>query len=1029
MDNLVLDSLYKKLYVLKTLSIIDINYLSKWEISIDGEKKILSLPISFPITNRTTKLKIKVYIDPEKGFPTLLFNGAFNALMLVNNEYYYGVDVYTKKIPLYGVSGETILELHVYPQGIVGERYEKPFIDKIFLLYIDKTIESFIDKLIWLLDLSKHVGEDVRREIISLVDNFSAKIPLQTPEPMHFLVMKYYVENNLSHYSMLYDELMRLSRDEPEKLRGMGYGAINREEIKSIINYLKPELEAELKKLREKYGKYGLLYAVANAHIDAAWLWSVEDTVWKMAKTIAKIITQFKAYNKPVYVFSSALYAEWLKEKYPSLWSEVVRLADKERIIPVTGMYVESDVYIIPSESLARQFLIGQKTFEKLFGKRSIIGWLPDSFGFSPNLPQVMKEAGIKFFVTHKVIWNEYNKFPYDTFLWRGIDGTNIPTHIITGELAKTGDPKSILELWREYREKQVVPARIYTYGYCDGGSGPTHEMIEKLEFYSEETPLTPRIIHGRINDFIDKIMENSDKLPVWYGDIYVETHRGAYTTDTCIKQKIWILDYLLRTLEQIYTWLYIKGSSYPEEEINNLWKTLLLAEFHDVLSGTITYEVHKDICTKLSRSITKAKEMINEGLRKLVNDLEGIIIYNPTQWRRSEIIEINNKHVKVDVPGHGYIIIPINNISKNNKEKEKESKLIVKKDKEYILVENKFYKIRINMNGLITSIYDKHSSHELLRKPSALIKIYEDLPSEWDAWNIDKHSLEHFKELLANKVYVHRIDPYRAIIRAEYTYRNSKLFMDMIIYGDHRRIDFKINAFWRDKWRLVKIWFYPDINSTRSIRDTQFGVYERPTHTNTSWEKARFEEPMLSWASLEDGERGFAIISPYKHGVSIRFNEIGLSLIKSPVLPNPFSDTGSISVEFSILPYNGSWNTSKIHVEAKKIRDPLYVYVNNNGRNSYRKLEESLIEIEPENIIVESIKKSIEGDNIVLRIYESENKHGMLKIKTRFAISRAWRTNILEDKIREIPVVNNEIKYDLKPFELVSIMIQPASK
>lgn len=1029
MSELIIGSLYKKLHILKTISIIDIVELSTWRLLRDNNSyEIVELPLRIVKPDKTARLRRSMLVDPEKGFPLILFDGDFDAILLINNQYYYGIDMYTKKIPLYGIYGEIDLELIVFPQRIVGEKYEKPFINRAYLIYTDRELESFIDRLIWLLDLSKQVEEEeVKQDLVDLVDQILAKIPLQNPDPKHFLIMKYYVNSHLSYYSMLYDELMRLSQTEPGKLREFGYGIINREELRRVITGLRSELIGKLKKLREKYGKRGLLYTIANAHIDAAWLWRAEDTAWKIAKTMAKIITQFKAYDKPVFVFSSALYAEWLKEKYPSLWDEVRKLIHKERIVPVTGMYVESDVYIIPSESLARQFLYGQEIFKKLIGKRSIIGWLPDCFGFSPNLPQIMKESGIKLFITHKVIWNEYNEFPHDTFLWRGIDGTAIPTHIVTGEMAKTADPKSLIELWRKYREKQVAPARMYPYGYCDGGSGPTHEMFDKLDFYGEETPVTPRIIHGGIADFIYIIMNNKDRLPVWYGDIYLETHRGAYTTDTCIKHGVWMLDYLLRTLEQIYTWLFIKGINYPEGEIERLWKTLLLAEFHDILSGTITYEVHEDICGKLAESIDKAKKLINKALKILANDRRGVIVYNPTQWRRREVIDINDVSIEVDVPGHGFKILPLDAVANNRDNEVEESNLTLNDNGDIIIIENSFFVIKISKKGLITSIYDKLAEREILRKPSALIKVYEDLPSEWDAWNIDEQCLKHSEELLANNVYIHRRDRYRVVVRTEYTYRNSNLFMDIIVYENSRRIDFRLETIWKDKWRLVKIWFYPDINSIRSLRDTQFGVYERSSHVNTTWEKARFEEPMLSWCSIEDESYGFAVISPYKHGVSIKFNEIGLSLIKSPVLPNPLSDAGHLIIKFSILPYTSSWSTSKIFVEAKKVRDPLYVFVNNDGTSRYEQIEDSFLEVEPDNIVVETIKKSSNGNNIVVRLYESANKYGLLNIKPKFEISKAWRTNILEDQIRELAVENNEIKYVFRPYELITIMIKQA--
>jgi alpha-mannosidase len=1016
-------SMYRKIAVLELLSIRRILRVMNWVKRVGDKVYRVETPIILGKENIVLETTIESF--KEEGVEYLLFPGKYNALLYINNEPYYGIDEYTRIVPLPENMSKYSIRLVIYPSGIKGEKYKGLVFDKAYHLLIYRDLSDFIKHLKWTLDLALAIrsrDKALSDKLLMLIDKYLSKIPIQNPHPEHMVIYEEYTSSKMSQYPEIYSDTLRLFEEEGEELLREGYGLIDYNIYEKILPELRRGFYEELMDLRRRYSGFGKLYVVANTHIDLAWLWSFKDTIWKIGKTIAKINTLFRIYKEPVFVFSSSYYAELLEKNYPELWNRFKQLILGNRIIPVSGVFVESDVYIIPSETLVREFLYGQELFIKYFGRRAVIGWLPDSFGFSANLPQIMREAGIKLFITHKPVWNDTNKFPYHTFIWRGIDGSEIPTHIISGGLDKRCDPGSMIELLEDYPERNIVSSRIYTYGYCDGGSGPTDEMIERLRFYSKLAPGMPEIIHGELDGFIDEIVRSRDELPVWHGEIYLEAHRGSYTSDTCVKEGIWRLDYLLRLAEQISTHLMIRGMK-PLEGLRESWSKQLQLAFHDVASGTITHSVHVEACRIIREESRRVEELIREGLKKITNNTSGIIIYNPTQWTRREYVEINNKILEVTIPGLTYTIIPLNNSGDSFEEK-----VSVREDMDRLVITNKFWEIVIGRDGLIYSIKDLETGYEYLAKPSAEIRVYEDLPSDWDAWNIEEYTLRHSTILKPRNVEVARNEGVLVEVRISYEYLHSRINLYIKIYGGDPRIYFRFETDWRDKWRLVKIWFYPRIYSVKAYCDTHFGVVERSVLSNNSWEKAMFETPMISWCSLEDFERGFAILSRYKHGVTTRYMSMGLSLLKSPVIPNPYSDLGGITIDFAILPYRGSWRTHNIYKLFKEYVNPLYILVNTGGGEvGGEKNGESLLRIIGD-LVVETIKPGEDG-GIVVRMYNYNGLPGNASIIPSFKVSGAVRTSILEEKVRNTELVGeNIIRYMYRPYEIVTLKLLPGN-
>ncbi len=1042
-SSILLRSLERKKNLIKALSIRKIIEINK---CFDNAGNIIALPIVFEGLKDFYSLRFKTKLNLDNDVINYLYIiGDLDALIKINEKPFYGVDQWTKTIPLLINDPEPLIEILVYPERIVGEKYNPIKINKIVLIEYDKEILEYTNLVENVIDLIKNIDDkDLRKELLVSLYKSMNEIHLQTPSPKQLLGINLLEKNALTIYPMLIDELLRMIKNKPQKLTEKGYGSINWEILRKEIRIAKKELVNKLEELIEKYPKRGTLHAVGHSHIDAAWLWLPEMTKWKILKTLARTLTLLKNSKKPIFIMSSALYFSWIKEAFSEIYREVKKMIEKNRIIPVSGMWVESDVIITPSETLVREFLYGQHFFEKELGKKCWIGWLPDSFGFSSNLPQIMKEAGIKFFVTHKPYWNEYNKFPYQVFVWEGIDGTRIPSFNIIGEFAKTGDTKSIIELWSNHEEKTIFPRLLYTYGYCDGGGGPTYEMLQRLEFHEKYSPKLPEIIHGEVESFYEELVKKLTEIPSWKGEIYLETHRGAYTTNTEIKKYVWLTDYTLRLLEQLSTWRKINSNNQSSSDNKKHWEIQLLGVFHDVISGTITHEVHEYFIKKYNEILNEMNKEIRELLIDLTGNFKGLIIYNPLQWDITEDIEvnidpnyildyqdqvlINNEKVLIEatIPGNGYIVIPL--IKRENKNNlsiepiEKRTQIV----KDEVLIKTRFFEIKINCKGEITSIKDRETGFEYIASPSNKYIVYEDVPNEWDAWNIDEHTLYHGEELKPIKTVIVEDNELRKVIKTLYDYNGSNVEAYIYIYNNIRRIDFKVLIKnWKHRMRLLKTWFYTTIKADYYVADTPYGLTKRPTHHNTSVERAMFEAPILSWMYIEDGKHGIGLVSPYKHGISVKDSCIGLSLLKTPIIPDPLSDSDNTIIEYSLIPYSGGWISSKAYIEAYKVVNPLYWVINYTGENlGY--IIDKLIDVEGEGIVLTTIKESEDKKGVLLRLYDISGTSGEFIIRTEFPIRKAYRVNILEEKILEISVNNQSIiKYRHKPYEIISIYIE----
>jgi len=811
-----------------------------------------------------------------------------------------------------------------------------------------------------------------------------------------------------------------------------------------------------------------VIHATGHAHIDVAWLWTLGQTRRKAERTLHNVIRFMEQF--PRYHFSQSqpqLY-EFIEQDQPDLFTEIQKRVSEGRWEPMGGMWVEADCNISGAESLARQFLLGRTYFKEKFGNHSDtpVLWLPDVFGYAWALPQLIKQAGLKYFMTTKMGWNQYNRLPYDTFLWQGIDGTKILTHFITvKELGSSytstynsmANPQEALGTWNNFQQKELHNDLLMAYGFGDGGGGPTLEMLENMEIM-DSFPGLPKVRHSSVKDFFEAIepLQSSPMMPIWNGELYLEYHRGTYTSQAMMKQNNRKSEFKIHDTEYLSSLASILDDhySYPKSEINAAWKTICLHQFHDILPGSSIGEVYKEA--------NQAFQLVNDALEKIQESaLESIsksfqsefLLINPSPFPRHDLIFIPNgidlplirdNQTLLTQPVDGgtlldpgkllpYSINPAYLINSKPEEKFENSIKNTQNNnpQEYIL-ENEVIRVLFNRNGDIISIFDKDTEREILPQSSFAnqFQIFEDRPLTYDAWDIDifyddKMELAH----PAESIIILEEGPLRQTIEIKRKIANSSYTQRISITKNNKQIVFDTTIDWQERFKLLKVAFPVDILSPVATYEIQWGNVQRNTHRNTSWDWARFETCAHKWVDLSEGDYGVSLLNDCKYGHDIRDNVIRLSLLRGTTVPDPMADLGIHQFKYSLLPHSGTWG-DETQAAAYALNDPVIIYNNNSlgkgssSENFSNELTQPLISVNSPNIIIETIKQAENGEGLVIRLFESRRMRGSVTLRSIFPIKAAWETDLLEENQTQCILIEGQIILDFKPFEIKTLRI-----
>ena len=789
---------------------------------------------------------------------------------------------------------------------------------------------------------------------------------------------------------------------------------------------------------------------IGHTHIDVAWLWTVAQTREKVARSFSTVLKYMDEYPEYKFMSSQPALYQFLKERYPETYEKIKERVKEGRWEPEGGMWVEADCNLTSGESLVRQFLYGKKFFKDEFGIDSRILWLPDVFGYSGALPQIMKKSGIKYFMTTKLAWNQINKVPYDTMMWRGIDGSEIFTHLITtlGVGESEADffttyngmlhPDAILGGWHRYQNKDINNDILIAFGYGDGGGGPTREMLEtskRMEKGIRGIPKVRQEFAGNYFEELEERVEGNKSLPVWEGELYFEYHRGTYTSMGRNKRSNRRCEQLLMDAELLEV---LTGTS-EKEEMDKIWRTVLLNQFHDILPGSSIAEVYEVTKKEYAEIESRLAEMIAEKLNLLMDGgQDKISVFNTLGFDRNDVVSLGDCHAAALTDESGKIypvqetaqgaVAYITDIpAKGGKTlqlldtvKEEASRIQITENG----IETPFYRISIDENGLFTSIYDKECDREVLKagEKGNLLRMYEDKPMHYDCWDIDMYYSEKYWDAeKADKIQWIEEGPVRATLEIQRTISNSVIKQEIHFYADSRRIDFSTWVDWKEHQHLLKVHFPVNIHSDEATFEVQFGNLKRKIHGNTSWDEARFESCGQKWMDISEGHYGVSLLNDCKYGYSAKDSNIALTLIKSGIEPNKTADQEEHVFTYALYPHKEMWSAAGTVQEAYKLNQPAYA-----TKGELKNTGKSFISTDKDNIIIETVKPAENGDGMIVRLYDCENS--LTKVTLTFAegmLESVEECNLMEEKEADIEACGNSFTVSVKPYEIKTYRVR----
>jgi alpha-mannosidase len=791
------------------------------------------------------------------------------------------------------------------------------------------------------------------------------------------------------------------------------------------------------------------LSAVGHAHIDTAWLWPLRETIRKCARTFSTALNYMEKYPSYVFVCSQAQQYAWMKAYYPEIWEGIKKAVRRGQWEPVGSMWVETDCNLVSGESLVRQILLGKRFFEKELGYETRDVWIPDVFGYAASLPQIMHKSGVEYFLTQKISWNQFNKFPHHTFFWEGIDGTRIFAHFPPADTynADTG-PNQLVQSVQNFKELDRATRSLLVYGWGDGGGGPSIEMLEKARRARDFDGL-PQLEQEKAIKFFEKAKLDAKDPAVWVGELYLELHRGTYTSQARNKRGNRKSEFLLHDAEfldavtlalaperkesvadperAVYDVTGLK-ESHPRTHrtaLERAWKLLLLNQFHDIIPGSSINWVYQDsqrdyeTIRKLGESVRDSALSTLETLVDTSSFKHPILIVNSLGIRRREVVELpDGEFASVDVPPFGYVVVE----KTDGFLRTTDQPIKGVQSRQGITLENGLLRLRINARGHVASIFDLRARRELLSEPGNVFHLHRDIPDRWDAWDVDIYYKERCEVIEGlEKLELVESGPLRAVARIVRTFGNSRIEQRIVLNAGSARIDFPTEVEWKETQKLLKVAFPVDVHAQKATYEIQFGHLERPTHANTSWDMGKFEVCAQKWVDLSETGYGVALLNDCKYGHDIQGNVMRLSLLRAPVSPDPLADRGRHEFTYSLLPHSGDLREGRVVDHACSLNVPLIVRELTPFAGTLPASHSFFLCSRP-GAVVETIKVAEDGGAIIVRLYESEGGRGPLKLTTTLPVRKVWLTNLLETEERALPISNGVVRLDLKPFEIVTL-------
>lgn len=787
------------------------------------------------------------------------------------------------------------------------------------------------------------------------------------------------------------------------------------------------------------------VHTVGHTHIDVAWLWRLKHTREKAQRSFATVLRLMEEYDEYVFLQTQPQLYKFIKEDCPEMYEKIKEKVAEGKWEAGGGMWVEADCNLSSGEALVRQFLHGTRFFEREFGKKCEYLWLPDVFGYSWALPQILKLCEIDTFMTTKISWNQYNSIPDDLFKWRGIDGTEILTYFVdTPEVGQTPKqrfstynglmtPHAVIGNWKKFKNKSLSQDTLLSYGYGDGGGGVNREMLE-MRRALDRLPGVPNVKTTQAGEFFKKIHSAVDEteryIHTWDGELYLEYHRGTYTTQGYNKKMNRYLENKIAQVEWLSSVAYVLGGDYAKEQLSEAWECVLLHQFHDIIPGSSIREVYEDSIVNYERAESQADEAMEVAYRTLLKE-EGhtYSVYSTNSFGGQELVLVPETEI-------GYFTDENENILEAQKTDYGYEVLVdikpfaavvitfhagemTQREAAFVLVDNvletPYYTLEWNEGGRMTRIFDKEAGREVLKEGQEgnVLEIYEDKPMDNDAWDIDIFYTEKmWKVNVTEAPKLVECGSQKAVVRFYYRYHKSTFVQDVIVYATSRRIDFKTHADWHEDHKLLKVAFYTDVRSTKATYDIQFGYAERPTHWNNSWDWAKFEVCGHKWADLSENGYGVSLLNDCKYGYSIKDNAIKLSLLRAPKHPDTHADMGEHDMVYSLYPHMDSVVAGGTIEAANQLNLPAKVVAGTFADSR------CLVKISKTDIQIDTVKKAEDEECLVVRMHECRGGRCTAIFSSEYPVKKMVLCNLLEHDSEEA-VWESSAELTFKPFEI----------
>ncbi len=840
--------------------------------------------------------------------------------------------------------------------------------------------------------------------------------------------------------STVWKALKEVPVDEPDM-------SVFKSKLKSAQEQLRANFYAS-----ERFKDEGLMHMVGHSHLDLVFLWTYGEYIRKVGRTHATMLRLMEQYPEFKFAQSQAkIYAD-MKEHYPALFEQVKERVREGRWEPLGAFWVEPDCNLVSGESFVRQIMQGQQFWQKEFGMTSRICWQPDVFGVSWALPQIMKRSGVDYFMTNKMfVWNDTNRWTKSTFWWEGPDGSRVLCAVPPGHFIGTVDPDQMADQWDSFTDKVTIGESLYCYGWGDGGGGVDPEMLECARRYPHAPGLVKTVMTTALEAFESierKAKEN--QMPVVNDELYLEAHRGTFTSRGRLKKINRQGEFLLRETEMVSALAWMDGFAYPQEKLTEVWQEFLTNQFHDALPGTHIPQVYIDLLASYDSIFGQLGELRNAATREILGTggaAQSLVAFNSFLHTRHDLLSIpfeqigsrslldqsgrrlvsqevtaldGTKFVLAENPG----VPPVGSCSlslDDQPESATESGVKVGNNQ----LENEYLRARFSKNGELISLWDKESGREVIAEGSRanVFQMYQDTPGRYDAWDIVASYMEHEIELgEEGSLTIDEEGPLRASLLLERPLRRSKLTQRISLEAGSRCLKFETKIDWVERQTLLKVAFPVEIRTREATYDMPYGNITRPTHRNTSFDEARFEVPAHKWMDISEEGYGVSVINDCKYGHEVNANVMRLTLLKGPIFPDAQSDVEDHFFTYCLYPHQGDWKDAGTEQVALDLNQPCMISATDKPTEPAR----SWMSASSDHVTLEALKCSEDGENVIVRLAERYGSREPVELVFDRPIKEAWKCNLMETPEQEIAVQGSKVSLGIKPFEVVTIRLQP---